>query len=534
MQEDIKLFDFVYTNKLKKWGFTEADFFQILAHGVPLELVEQQVVFLRKGVKKQEVYRAARKSDGIRVLSKPELISYIGKFETGRSQKKIMKFVPASGAASRMFRFLSHFLLEFDIEKDTINSYINKKNDTALQIFIAGLEKFPFYKEVKTKLKSNYGSINALTKEERIYYFIKIILESEEFNYINKPKAVLPFHLYENRTITPIEEHLKEAALYANSDGFSEIHFTISPNHQLYFDAILSQVKRKIEEDYAIQIEISFSVQESKTDSIALQENNMPFRTETEQLLFRPGGHGALLQNLNALDADLIFIKNIDNVTNGESKKLVAYKKGLAGLLLSLQQKTFEYLALIEKNDISCSILEEIFRFVKEDLNICFPDYFEQFKEDNQITYIQKLLNRPIRVCGMVKNEGEPGGGPFWVVDNKGWASLRIVESSQIDKEDVEQVNILKSATHFNPVDIVCGVKDYKGNKFDLMQFVDGNSGFVVTKNHKGQTLKSYELPGLWNGGMGDWISVFVEVPLSTFNPVKTINDLLNSSHMDE
>lgn len=514
-------------------SYTAANIEQITSQGISAKAIETQLNFFKRGIKKSELAEAAVKSNGIKVLKAKEVDDYELFFEQQKGNKKLVKFVPASGAASRMFKFLSEFLRSFDVEKETINLYINKNKDEEFKVFIAGLEKFPFYQPVKNSLFKKYPDFAEWKRNKRVYHFVKKMMESKEFNFINKPKAVLPFHQYGDHSVTPIEEHLKEAALYASTNKESEVHFTISEAHQGYFDAIVDEVKPKIEKEFDIKIEITYSNQKQSTDTLAVDMNNKPFRLEDGSLLFRPGGHGALIENLNSIEADIIFIKNIDNVTNAQLETVVKYKRALAGVLIALQDRIFKYIELIDSGQMDAEKIREVVVFLREDLNICVHEYFDKFKEDFQKEYIRDILDRPIRVCGMVKNEGEPGGGPFWVLNKKGCRSLQIVESSQIDLKDFEQKEIVTSSTHFNPVDLVCGTKNSKGQKFDLTQFIDPNSGFIVQKNHKGRDLKSYELPGLWNGAMANWLTVFVQVPLGTFNPVKTVNDLLKAGHQE-
>jgi hypothetical protein len=442
---------------------------------------------------------------------------------------KLKKFVPASGAASRMFKFLNEFLNEFDIENESINAYINRKKANNLLIFLAGMEKFPFFKTIDIKLKEVYSDYDSWQNDKKNYHFIKMMLDSSHFDYANKPKAILPFHNYKNHIATPIEEHLIESVLYASSKGTSNLHFTVSEIHKAQFEMTLNKVKSKIESEYNTTIRINFSHQKIATDTIAVDLNNIPFRDSKGKLVFRPGGHGALIENLNSLDADIVFIKNIDNVIQNESEAITLYKKGLAGILIELHRKIANYLLKLDKN--SEEEIGEIEIFLDEKLNHKVITDFAKYTLDYKITYLKEVLNRPIRVCGMVKNEGEPGGGPFWANDSKGNATLQIVETSQIDLTNENQVLIAKNATHFNPVDLVCAIKDYKGSKFDLREYIDVNSGFIVDKNKDGKPLKGYELPGLWNGAMAKWITVFVEVPLITFNPVKTVNDLLKPAH---
>jgi hypothetical protein len=364
------------------------------------------------------------------------------------------------------------------------------------------------------------------------YYFIKTLLSEDYFDFANKPKGVLDFHQYENNICTPIEEHLKESLLYSNSNNLAEVHFTVSPVHQAQFEAIIQKSKSKLEALGDSKIEVVYSYQKTETDTLAVDFANKPIRNSEGNLVFRPGGHGALIENLNAIDSDIIFIKNIDNVIHNRTDKMAFYKKALAGLLLKLQNQIFIYLNNINTyNEVD---LDQILMFIKTNLNYKVTDEFYKKDKETKREAIVAILNRPIRVCGMVQNEGEPGGGPFWIKDKKGNLSLQIVETSQIDLNDKQQEKILKNSTHFNPVDLVCGVKNFKGEKFDLTQFIDHNTGFIVEKNKKGIKYKSYELPGLWNGAMANWITVFVEVPLITFNPVKTVNDLLKPTHQPD
>ena len=515
--------------KALKMGFSSADFVQIYEHGIPLENIQKQLTIFKKGISKTVLVEPATVSNGILKLSKNDFQQKADFFDAHKSALKLNKFVPASGAASRMFKFLSEFLNDFDIEKESINAYINRKKDSELSIFIVGMDKFPFFDAVYGKLKEIFPDFDNLERDYKNYYFIKFLLSPDYFDYANKPKGVLPFHKYKTHIATAAEEHLHECAYYASSNGVSNLHFTVSEAHQSQFESIIDTVKSEMEKESGTVINTSYSFQNKSTDTIAVDLKNNPFRDKNDKLLFRPGGHGALIENLDNLDADIVFIKNIDNVIQNHIESIALYKKTLAGVLVELQQKVFKYLNGIDEGNVKH--LDEIIDFVKNELNIGVNDGFSKYTSENKISYLKELLDRPIRVCGMVKNEGEPGGGPFWVQDSKGVVSLQIVESSQVDLANAGQAKILASATHFNPVDLVCGMRNYKNEKFDLTQFVDHNSGFIVEKTQNGKPLKSYELPGLWNGAMAKWITVFVEVPLITFNPVKTVNDLLKDPH---
>jgi hypothetical protein len=518
-------------NLATHFGITSDDFNQIEQLGISLDKIEGELLLFKSGIPKIFLDRPATVNDGIIKLSKEEFEEFALLFDENKSNLKLKKFVPASGAATRMFKFLSEFLNDFNPEEETINGYINRKKDKNLFVFLAGIEKFPFFEEVKQALKAQVPNYYSLETPEKSFHFIKTMLSSDGFDFANKPKGVLEFHRYPTHIATPIEEHLHECAYYASSNGVSNLHLTVTEHHQELFHTIIDEVKKKVENKTKTIINVNFSYQDKSTDTIAVDMNNKPFRNENGALVFRPGGHGALINNLNKLDADIIFIKNIDNVIQNHIEETTLYKKGLAGVLLRLQEKINKILAAIEEEKFTVEDIASAVTFMNKELNIDFSDNFNRYDTVEQIATIFLKLNRPIRVCGMVKNEGEPGGGPFWVRGSKGNVSLQIVESTQVDHEVKDQLEILSKATHFNPVDLVCNIKNFKGDKFDLIEFVDHSTGFIVHKNNKGKELKGYELPGLWNGAMAKWITIFVEVPLVTFNPVKTVNDLLKPTH---
>ncbi|SEF74341.1 DUF4301 family protein [Flavobacterium urumqiense] len=518
----------------KKMGFSSIDFVQIYENEIPLKNIKQQLSFFRNGIAKSNLVAPATLFNGILKLSENDFQEKATFFDENKSNLKLEKFVPASGAASRMFKFLLSFLQDFDIENETINAYINRKKDSELSIFIVALEKFPFFNKVDKKLREIYPNFEYLDRDHKNYYFIKLLLAKDYFDFSAKPKGALPFHKYKKRIVTPVEEHLHECMYYASSDGVSNMHFTMSESHLGQFETIINSLKSEVKRKSEIALNVSYSFQNKNTDTIAVDFKNNPFRDENGKLFFRPGGHGALIENLNQLNSDIIFIKNIDNIIHNNIEKTARYKKALAGILIELQEIIFKYLHALDTNKIQQEYLDEILLFLQEKLNIRIPDSFDKRNFDNRVTEIKAILNKPIRVCGMVKNEGESGGGPFWVKDDNGIISLQIVESSQVDLSNENQKNILNASTHFNPVDLVCGIKNYKKEKFDLTQFVDHNSGFIVQKTIFGREIKSYELPGLWNGAMANWITIFVQVPLITFNPVKSVNDLLKSAHQPQ
>ncbi|MFC0779744.1 DUF4301 family protein [Flavobacterium sp. HJSW_4] len=518
----------------KEHDFSPNDFVQIYNRGISFDAILKQLKSFKKGIAKSNLIRPATINDGILNLSDNEFQQKALFFDEQKDKFKIKKFVPASGAATRMYKFLTAFLNDFDIKKETINAYINRKNDKELAIFIVGMEKFPFFETVDKKLREIYSDFETLERDYKNYYFIKLLLSPDYFNSANKPKAVLPFHQYKTHIANPIEEHLNECVHYASSKNISNLHFTVSEIHQDLFEKGVLEVKEKIEKPSGIKINIGYSYQSKSTDSITIDTKNKLVKDKEGNLIFRPGGHGALIENLNNLDADVIFIKNIDNVIQNHIDQITLYKKSLAGILIEMQQKVFENLRLIDQGKIKEENIEGILHFLEKDFNVEMTTDFNKFTFENKISKLKELLNRPIRVCGMVKNEGEPGGGPFWVLSGKGIKSLQIVETSQIDLQDKKQEKILAEATHFNPVDLVCGIKNYKNESFNLLEFVDQKAGFIVEKSVDGKPVKNYELPGLWNGSMANWLTIFVAVPLITFNPVKTVNDLLKAAHQPQ
>lgn len=512
--------------------FSEKDIKQIESKGLTLQKINEQIQIFETGLPFINIKDAATVGNGIIELTNEQKQHFINYYDKKRDKISIVKFVPASGAATRMFKFLFQFLIDYNAEKESINAYINRNKAQELSLFLVGLDKFPFYEHVLKVTKDYHPNYDDLSNNEKMYAIVKTMLDEKRLNYGFCPKGLFPFHKYKDHVSTAFEEHLFEAALSASSNGKANLHFTISEDYNHTFDAEYRRIENIVEEKTKTQFDISFSYQKQSTDTIAVNLNNEPFRDENNSLLFRPSGHGALLENLNELNADLIFIKNIDNVVVFKFEEEVArYKKILAGLLLETQEQNFQYLKQLTQNSPSEKELLEISNFLSSKLNVVISEEFEKYSLKFQKDYLIEKLNRPIRICGMVKNEGEPGGGPFWVKDENGNISLQIVESAQIDKNNKLQKNIFKDSTHFNPVDLVCGTKDYMGKKFDLNKFVDPKAAFITVKTMAGNELKALELPGLWNGSMANWNTIFVEVPLITFNPVKTVNDLLKPPH---
>ncbi|MBP0904773.1 DUF4301 family protein [Mariniflexile gromovii] len=510
--------------------FTEKDIEQIKNHGLTVEKVNDQIKFIKSGLVFSNLLEAATIGNGILRKDKQQQKEFIDFYESKRNQLSVVKFVPASGAASRMFKFLFQFLNEYDPSKETIEAYSEKNK--AISVFLNGLEKFPFYETVREKALQTTPNFDGLSLGEQCFVFVKTMLDPNQLNYGFYPKGLLPFHKYDTHTSTAFKEHLYEAIMYASSNNKANLHFTISEAHKELFKKELELIKNDIEKETKTAFEISFSYQSKSTDTIAITAKDELYRTPKGDLLFRPSGHGALVENLNALDFDLIFIKNIDNIVVMEQNiEISNYRKMLAGVLLKIQAQTFKYLNRLEEDDISEDEINNIELFAVNRMNINIDDAYKDFSPNEKITYLFDKLNRPIRICGMVKNEGEPGGGPFWVKDTNGNVSLQIVEFAQIDIDNPSQKNIVEEATHFNPTDLVCAVRDYKGNKFNLTKYVDPKAAFMTIKSQNGVDIKALELPGLWNGTMAHWNSIFVETPVSTFNPVKTVNDLLRPEH---
>ncbi len=504
---------------------TKKDKEQLVAKGISEEKVVGQIETFKEGIPFINLKRAAVVGDGIHRFSKEEEKELITTYEQKSATMDILKFVPASGAASRMFKALFSFLDSYDPKVEAFETYLERTNDGAMQTFSSAMEKFPFYQLVSTRLDKELN-----TKGEQVYTFVKELLSEDALNYGFYPKGLLPFHKYVHHTATPFEEHLKEGALYGAVNGRAKLHFTISVQHEEMFAKELLAVEERVVESTSTRFVVDYSFQKSATDTIAVDMDNAPFRNADGSVLFRPGGHGALIENLNDQDADVIFIKNIDNVAVMRDADAVAEsKKILAGVLLDAQQKTFAYTKDLQNG--TTDILNAVSEFLETKLNASLPEGYSGMGHQDQVNILLEKLQRPIRICGMVKNEGEPGGGPFWITNAKGERSLQIIESAQIDMDNAEQVAILKNATHFNPVDLVCGVRNHNGEKYNLLDFVDHKQGFITGKTKDGKELKALELPGLWNGAMAYWSTIFVEVPLVTFNPVKTVNDLLKPSH---
>ena len=502
--------------------FTTSDLQQIQTKGISVDSIHEQLQYFEKGFPFLKIKSAASPTRGIKIIDHQKLNTLLDIWSAYlQTNASILKFVPASGAASRMFKDLFEY-----IEADTVDFANN-----AVKQFAEGIHKFAFYNVLNEACITNEGkSIEELIKAGHTKAVISNLLSKAGLNYGALPKGLLLFHAYADEKRTPVAEHMVEGALYANSSDIVRIHFTVSTEHRTLFELHVAELKPVYEKRFRVNFEISFSEQKASTDTIAVDATNEPFR-ENGTLVFRPGGHGALIENLNDLMADVIFVKNIDNVVPDSLKEAtITYKKAIAGLLIALQTKIFDYLHKLESPELDDEGLKEIRDFCELELNNENP-HISNLTSEALKEYLFTKLNRPIRICGMVKNTGEPGGGPFLIVNQDGTVSTQILESSQIDLSNPEEKTKMMESTHFNPVDLVCGVKNYKGEKFDLLRYVDKQTGFISLKSKGGKELKALELPGLWNGSMSDWNTIFVEVPIETFNPVKIVNDLLRPEH---
>lgn len=519
--------------------FTHEDILQINEHGLTEKELLRQLDLFGKSAFYLDLVRPCTKGDGIKVIEQEEIRSLIEAYEREIPKRRCIKFVPASGAASRMFKTLLGELNKGeDIRKDSVEKSTRrgKKDQLELLRFMNGTEHFAFFEDLKSVMTGKGLRIESFLKEGRFTDIIRSLLSESGLNYANQPKGLLKFHDYGTGSRTSFEEHLIEAALYvADQDRQCRLHFTVSPEHMDKFRSLFEKVKPVYEKEYQVTFHVSFSVQKESTDTIAVDPDNRPFRDENGQLLFRPGGHGALIENVNDLNGDMVFIKNIDNVVPDRLKaETIKWKKVLGSCLITLQKKIHGYMDKLASGVVDERFFDEVMTFMRDELFIERHDLMVSASLEEKMRFCMDCLNRPVRICGMVRNVGEPGGGPFWIRDDSGDMSPQIVESAQIDPGSPEQQAILASSTHFNPVDLVCGVWDWQGRPFDLHRFVDEKAIFISQKSKDGKDLKALEHPGLWNGAMARWITLFVEVPIITFNPVKTVNDLLREEHQPE
>lgn len=502
------------------------DLNQLKDKGISTEELESQINRFTEGILNVEVLRPACINDGIIKFDAADFDKFISVYNSN-IDIEVLKFVPASGAATRMFKVLHQFLAEVELNENDIQDKLQNKEFKLLLPLFEQIDNLAFYKQALNIANAKTKNFQSLSQNEKSLVVLHNAIAEDGLNLGNLPKGLIPFHEYKNKTLTPFEEHLEESLSYAEKNGQVKLHFTIAEGLDDKFNQVLVQYLEK-QANKEVNYIVEYSYQKPSTDTIAVNEDNTPFRDDNGNLFFRPGGHGALIYNLNQLDADVIFIKNIDNISKKDEDKAdtTKYKKALGGLLLQLKELLDEYLMLLENNDVDDKTLKNIKAFMREKLNIIDPA--------NQKDELYNQLNRPLRICGMVRAEGDPGGGPFWIKDKNGRESLQIVETSQMNLNNSDQKSKLDSATHFNPVDIVCSTKDHNGKTYDLLNYVNKDRAFIASKSVNGHPIKALERPGLWNGAMEYWHSIFVEVPSSTFNPVKTVVDLLKPAHQNK
>jgi len=502
--------------------FSQKDLQQIRSKGISIDDINQQIKHFQQGFPPADLTTPATPGQGIMLLTGGDQQHFRDVFLDNAPDFRMIRLVPASGAASRMFKSL--FNARENLQGKTSEQqweWLNGKKE--MKDFFKDLEKYPFYEDL------------SLEEGEAPARVLDQLLGSDGLNYGAMPKGLLKFHKYsETDRRTAFEEHIREAVKYCESrDATVRIHLTVSPAHLDGFQTEAARIIPIIEQERGVNIDLSFSFQKPETDTIAVDQDNQPFRNPDGTLLFRPGGHGALIRNLDALDGDLVFVSNIDNVAPDRLKNLrVEQKQVLGGVLLEIRSKIFYYLQQLQGEEKpEKTRLDSMVNYLHERLGIAIPEMLESWDVSDLKKWLVATMNRPIRVCGMVRNEGEPGGGPFYVRSESGEVSLQIVESSQVDLEDPEKVKIVQGSTHFNPVDLVCSLRNYRGEKFHLRQFGDQNTGFISKKSVGGKSLKALELPGLWNGSMAGWLTLFVDVPVETFTPVKTVFDLVRKEH---
>ena len=509
---------------------------QIAGRGMNLSGVEKQLRNFQDGFPPIPLVAAATTKHGIQQLNPRRIEELVELYRLYSEDHKIVKFVPASGAASRMFKHLYEFRSFYRGTSEDQLELLKDRGPDSVYYFFEHIREFSFFPILLDACENRGLDFETVMDESRYEKILNTMLTDKGLEFGNLPKALIPFHSYGEEVRTAFAEHLTEAVHYAISGNkHCYIHFTSLPQHVSLMEAHFEEIKKSYEAKFNIKYHISYSIQQPSTDVIAADADNNPFRDENGNLVFRPGGHGALLHNLNKIDSDLLIIKNIDNVCHDRFKDdTYLYKKVLSGYLIAMQDQIFSFLnGLDNPTQPSMKVIESIWSFVENKLQVIPPPESDSWRKEEKIEDLIKKLNRPIRVCGMVENEGEPGGGPFWVKNHDGSTSLQIVEASQIDRQNQDQEYILQNSTHFNPVDLVCSTKDYKGKTFDLSKFIDPKTGFITEKSIDGKVIKAQELPGLWNGSMSDWNTIFVEVPLTTFNPVKIINDLLRPEHRE-
>jgi hypothetical protein len=503
--------------------------------GKNLQQIEEQLKRFEEGFPDLEIDRPATPGDGIIRINPDDEQQLLDRYRQARLEGRTMKFVPASGAATRMFKTLQAMLNSDDkLHPEYMDAHPDDEDVAYTLIFLDRLESFAFYDDLKARLAGIGHDPSELIAMREYRKLLSFILDEEGLGLASLPKALIPFHKYPDHNRTPMEEHLVEAIAYTRGEnGNIRIHFTISPEYEEKFRKRLEEVRPRYE-TAGVQLFVETSYQKPETDTIAVDPDNKPFLDDNGEPVLRPGGHGALLVNLQELKGDIVFIKNIDNIVPDHLKETtIHYKKLLGGYLLTIRDRIFSYLKELDRGNTDRRFIEEIITFIRDELYINIPEAFTGKNEMETSRWLFQRLNRPIRVCGMVINEGEPGGGPFIVRHPDGTTSLQIVEDAQINLDNPRQRELFNASTHFNPTDLVCSLRDFHGRPFDLEKFRDPDTGFISTKSYQGRDLKALELPGLWNGSMAHWNSIFIEIPAELFNPVKTMNDLLRKEHSE-
>ncbi|MBS4034831.1 MAG: DUF4301 family protein [Ignavibacterium sp.] len=507
---------------------------EILEQGITEQQIFEQLEVFERGELFTEIVKPCVKGDGIFVIDDSHSNELLGNYRSAAMSGRLTKFIPASGAATRMFNHIQSYLINSEpISIGELKKEMNSDSDAkSVYEFITNIKYFAFYEDLKSLLSTEKIDLDNISDDDDISIILRKVLDSSGLNYSFYPKGAILFHKYNGEKRTAFEEHIYEAVeLLKDQSGNVRIHFTLSEEHVELFKEIIEKATKHFQKQ-SVQVKATNSFQKKSTDTISVTLDNQLFKDSNKKLVFRPAGHGALIENLNDLDADIVLIKNIDNILpSTKNAESIKSKKILTGFLIKIQKQVFNYLKIIDSKDVNEIIINEIKTFASDFLSVQLTDSFEGKTTDEKTDYLFERLNRPIRVCGMVKNEGHPGGGPFWVRNKNDEVSIQIIEESQINKRDRSKADIFDASTHFNPVDMICAVRDFNSKKFNLKNFVDESSGLITTKTFEGKQLKALELPGLWNGAMAYWNTVFVEIPAETFNPVKEINDLLKPQH---
>jgi len=509
-------------------GLTDTDGAQIAAHGIGLEDARRQMDAYRRPPAHARLDRACTPGDGITIVDIADLDRLLASFERASRELVITKFVPASGAASRMFRSPLAIRAQGLETREALVAAAGRDADAQAVLELGDdIQRFAFAEDLAAILGEDPSETFGAGGVPRL---LDALLGEPGLDYAARPKGLIKFHRHAGGARTAAEEHLVEAASYArDADGLCRVHFTVSEEHLEMFEVLVAEAGRRLGRILDVGYRVDFSVQKASTDAVAVTPDGALFRDDDDSLLFRPAGHGALLENLTDLDADIVFVKNIDNVVPDHLKEpTILWKRVLGGLLYELREEVGRHLDAIAEDDCARGSVEAALVFASDRLGVPVPT--DVTAAEARLAHARDVLSRPLRVCGMVRNEGEPGGGPFWVESN-GTVSKQVVESSQVDPDDASQQECFATGTHFNPVDLVCALRDAKGRKYDLPQFVDHETAFIADKSKDGRPLRSFERPGLWNGAMAFWNTIFVDVPPETFNPVKTVNDLLRPAH---